>query len=87
MSRIFVVSGNHDQFRNFVRHKVAEMINEGKDVTYGHFTYVSGVDVFRGYSEVHGYFVGTFRDRPDIEDIVTHIKIVNNISYTKKLYP
>lgn len=85
--KIFVVAGNHAQFREFMKRKAGELWDQGHEVSYSNFVYVSGPEVFRGFSSVHGYFVGTFRERKDLAEIVQHIKIVNLLPYDCELFP
>ena len=48
---------------------------------------MSGPEVFRGWSEVHGVFVGSFRERSDIRDIVREIRRINNIDPGQEIVP
>lgn len=85
--KIFVIAGNQDQFKNYRNRKIVELSASGKTITLSNFVYVSGPEVFRGWNEVHGVFVGTFRDRPDIREIVRQIRIVNKIPDFIQLIP
>jgi hypothetical protein len=86
--KIFVVAGTHEQFTQFVRRKATQLWDGGNtSVTLSNFVYVSGPEVFRGFNSVHGYFVGTFRQRKDIEQILEMIRIINTLSYDHKFYP
>ena len=69
MSKIFVVAGRFDQFRIF-RHQLFEaMIEEGIEFRYQDLVYVSSSMVLRGYRDPWGYKVGTWFDRPDINEV------------------
>ena len=41
--------------------------------------YLHDVTQIRGLSQVHGVFVGSWRERPDINDIVWAIRVINNV--------
>lgn len=85
--KIFVIAGNHEQYRSFVKRKIEAMHNEGNtSMSLSHFVYVSGPEVFRGFNSVHGYFVGTFRDRHDLRQILEMLRIINTLSYDHKFY-
>lgn len=47
--------------------------------------YVSGPEIFRGHRDVHGYFVGTYWQRSDIDEVVQMIRICNNIPYDQAI--
>ena len=79
--KIFIIAGTYDQYRNWVR-KNFDRIYESdpfKSISLSNFVYVSNPDQLNGHREVHGYFVGTFRNRPDIRDIVMQIRLINSI--------
>lgn len=58
-----------------------------RSISLSDFVYLAGVEQFRGHNEVHGYFVGSFRDRPDIRDIVREIRRINNIPHNHQVIP
>lgn len=68
---ILVIAGNYEQGRNWIKEHVKRRIDAGDtDVRVIEYTYVSGIDSLRGYSDPHGYFVGDWRSRKDLRDIV-----------------
>lgn len=85
--KIFVIAGNHDQYRQFIRKKADEMWEKGQQVTLSDFVYVSGPEVLRGFNKVHGFFYGSFRERADLPEIVTLIRIINNIDPGVQIIP
>lgn len=91
--KIFVVAGNHEQYKAFAHKRLKEIFedcqNNGKmfNMSLSNFVYVSGPEVFRGWNEVHGVFTGTYRDRPDIRDIVREIRRINGIHPSQMIIP
>jgi hypothetical protein len=51
------------------------------------FAYVHDHEVLRGRSEVHGVFIGSFRNRKDLEEIVFMIRIINKIPQGVQILP
>ena len=50
--------------------------------------YLHDVAQIRGLSQVHGVFVGSWRERPDINDIVWAIRVINDKHpLSKEQYP
>ena len=88
MNKIYVVAGNKEQFNTFVRKKTYEMHQADiSEITYSHFVYVSSINQLRGLSQVHGYFVGTYRERSDLQEILDYIRIINNIPSSEYILP
>ena len=70
MSKYLVIAGNRDQFREFIGRKAKQIWEEGHtSVTLSDFLYVGGPDQLRGYSNPQGFFIGTWKERIDLEDI------------------
>jgi hypothetical protein len=87
--KFFIIAGTHEQYRNWVK-KNFDRIYESdpfKSISLSNFVYVSNPDTFLGLREVHGYFVGTFRNRPDIIPIVMRIRHINNIPDSNWVIP
>ena len=75
--KYYVVAGNHDQYKAFVHKKTQQLSEMGvTDISYSHFVYV-GADGFnlKGISNPHGWFYGTWRERSDIKNILTVLKV------------
>lgn len=69
--KVYVVAGNHNEAYEYINRKIAERISNGETVSkIGDYVYLDKVNRLRGVSNPHGVFVGTWRDRPDILDIV-----------------
>ena len=67
--RYFIVAGTHAEYKDWLSENrsrfPANNIND--------FIWVHSSDVFRGYANPHGFFIGTFRSRDDLYDIVQTI--------------
>ena len=66
-ARYFIVAGTHAEYQRWV------MSNVFRFPPSTDFMWVQGSVVFRGYTNPHGFFVGTFRSRADLYEIVTTI--------------
>lgn len=71
--KLFIVAGNREQYREWVKTNLTRFPN----ILLQNFIFVSGPEVFRGYNEVHGFYIGSYRQRPDIEEIMDMISIIN----------
>ena len=67
-SKLFVIAGTHSEYKNYVHKK----LNEGSEAFY---VYVSSVDALKGISDPHGVFIGSYKNRKDIRDILNQINI------------
>lgn len=74
---IFIVSGTYEQYKQWVRKNIDRFYAKNTSISLFNFVYVSGPEIFRGHSEVHGYYVGSYKNRPDIEQIREMIKLMN----------
>jgi len=91
--KIFVVTGTYSEFRQFMHKKLDELwkqySEEGRifNLSMSDFVYVNSTETLRGHRNIHGYFYGTFRNRPDLRDIVRFIRRTNNIPDGVQLIP
>jgi hypothetical protein len=72
--KYFIVCGNHREFRIFSKKKIHELWNSGTVVEHADFIYATP-ELIRGYRNPKGWFWGTWRDRKDIDEILTHLRI------------
>ena len=56
----FIIAGNYDQYKDWLRKKI---LSPSTHVC------VSSPAVLRGVQNPHGWFIGTWRDRDDMEEI------------------
>lgn len=75
VQKSYIVAGNMDEFRHFVARKKVEHDNNMKLMP--EYVYVHNVDRLRGLSEVHGWFIGSYEQRSDINLIKSTITIIN----------
>ena len=67
----FVVAGNYEQYRNHIR----KMRYDHKE-----YVYVSDVRQLRGREKIEGFYIGTWQDRPDIDEIKMTIAVIKERS-------
>ena len=66
IKRKYIVAGNYDQYQEYIRKK--------NDINI-EFIYVDSPNKIRGLSDIEGYYIGTYYNRPDIENIKEIIRI------------
>lgn len=77
--KYYVIAGNAIQGRDFTRRKALEMWNSGlTSISLSNFVYVFDVTVLRGVSDPHGFFIGTWRERKDIKEILYLLKVATH---------
>ena len=83
--KLFIVAGTIPEYAHWLQDnwdRIQQMgITRRQDVVF-----VSGPDTFRGCANIHGFFIGSFRERSDIKQICDMICICNNLSYQHKFY-
>lgn len=77
MAKTFVVAGSYEQFRHWRMRKIKQLSEQGASFNIQDFVYVSNVHTLFGYNEIHGVFIGSFRERSDIQEIVHIISRTN----------
>jgi hypothetical protein len=85
--KLFIIAGTRQEYEYFIRKKANELSKSGYPISLSHFVYVSSVDNLRGQRDIHGWFYGSFRKREDLHDIVTQIRVANNISAGDVILP
>jgi hypothetical protein len=81
IERYFIVAGNHSEYKDWVFKNRSRF----PDNNLNDFIYVHSLIVLRGYANPHGFFIGTFRSRVDLYDIVqTIIMCSHNMSNQNK---
>lgn len=70
----WIVAGSRAEFDEYVKKKkqMAGILREELMVEY---RYVSGVDSIRGCTITKGFYIGSYKQRPDIQAITDQIKI------------
>jgi hypothetical protein len=77
---IFVVAGNHEQAYQYINKKLEERIRNGEEVSrVDDYSYVRDVMTLKGISNPRGVFIGTWKERKDILEIVQTL-MMNSIN-------
>jgi hypothetical protein len=71
MQKLWVISGNRHEYNNYI----TEKDRKGEDMR--NLVYLTDANKLHGYSEVHGVFIGTWRNRTDINEIIYKIGTIN----------
>jgi DNA-binding cell septation regulator SpoVG len=72
----YIVAGTHAEYLDYQYRKFNEdaaLVTKPKV-----YVYVDSVHRLRGMNEVHGFFIGTYEKRADINDIKEMIHIINS---------
>lgn len=69
MKKLFVIAGNRQQYDNWC----STVIRAKRYGPETFFIYVNGADTLRGHSDPDGICVGTWQNRPDIQDILQQL--------------
>lgn len=81
--KYFVIAGNRFQATDFINKKVQQLYEMGTtSISLSNFVYVSDVSSLKGYSNPTGWFVGTWRERKDIDEIIIQLLMAKN-GFTK----
>lgn len=68
---IFVIAGNQEEAYQYINRKLEERIRNGEVVSkIDDYKYVYSIDTLRGVQNPSGVFIGSWRMRQDIFDIV-----------------
>lgn len=76
---IFVIAGNFSQYANFKKCLEEKMYNEGIVYNPTRITYISNSLYLHGLRNIHGYKVGTWYDRPDIDEIELQLRLIDSL--------
>lgn len=72
--KYFVIAGTRSEYMAFVHKKVNELFQRGQtSITFSHFVYVDSVDNLKGYSNPTGWFVGSWREKKGINEIIVQL--------------
>lgn len=72
-NKYFVIAGNRSEYMEFVTKKVNECVKSGQFISYTDFVYVDGVESLKGYSNPKGWFVGSWREKKGINEIIVQL--------------
>jgi hypothetical protein len=71
MSKYYVICGTRQEYNEFIQKKALELFGQGDtSVSLSQFVYVNSSDQLIGRVDPHGWFIGTWRDRSNIHEIL-----------------
>jgi hypothetical protein len=74
--KTFVVAGTYDQGMRWVKQNITDYATtHGSWRSLSDYIIVKDAISLRGHSDPHGVFVGTWRERKDLKDIVQSLMI------------
>jgi hypothetical protein len=56
----YIVAGNYNEYQAYVKRKPR---------IEHYYKYVAGTDTLRGLSSIDGFYIGSYKNRPDIDEI------------------
>lgn len=77
MNKYFVIAGTRSEYMEFVHKKVNELLLS-TTVSFSDFVYVDSADNLRGYSNPKGWFVGSWREKKGINEIIVCLHIAKS---------
>lgn len=76
--KIFVIAGTSSQALDWIRNNQTKRYNNGEtDIGMGDYVIVSEVNKLRGVTDPHGVFVGTWKTRVDLVQILNHLYLIS----------
>jgi len=77
-TRIFIIAGNYQQFREYQRKGYSDDL-----LLYQNLVYVSDVMTLKGIHKPRGRFIGTWYRREDLGDIIMQLRLASSIDEEK----
>lgn len=76
--KIFIVAGNATEFKSYVDRKLVEWTEYGgTDKGYfPEYVYVSNAKQLKGVQPIEGYYIGSYMERDDLDEITWCIKAI-----------
>lgn len=69
--KYFVICGTRQEFNEFIQSKALDLFGQGDtSVSLSQFVYVNSSDQLVGRVDPHGWFIGSWRDRSNIHEIL-----------------
>ena len=79
VAKIFVIAGNSSQAIKWMKGNNQKRWDNGNtSATLSDYVIVENPTIMRGYRNPHGVFIGTWKQRPDIIDIVTALTMATD---------
>lgn len=77
--KYYVVAGTRAEYNEFIKRKTIELYDSGiVDISLSHFVYAD-ISNLKGISNPRGFFIGTWKERHDIVNIVLQLRMVTHI--------
>lgn len=76
---IFVIAGNFSQYAYFKKRLEEKMYDEGIAYDARQIIYISDIRYLLGRINIHGYKVGTWRERQDISEIELQLRLIDSL--------
>jgi hypothetical protein len=76
---ILIIAGNYSEYANYKRHKLnLALMNDdaGLGMEIQSYRYVDNANSIRGMRDVNGVFIGSWRSRKDILEIVANLRFL-----------
>lgn len=74
--KTFVVAGNIQQANDWVKKDLEKRKNNGvTTLSWSDYCIVTDAKRIRGIDNPHGVFIGTWRERPDLRDIISILMV------------
>lgn len=71
MNKTFVIAGNQYEAEYWIKQNLEKRYNAGEtSLSKSHYVYVADTVYLRGVRDPHGVFIGSWRDRVDILEIL-----------------
>jgi len=68
--KIFVIAGTFIEANEWIKQDIEKKYPNDPSVTFSNYVYVYAPSRLRGLNDPHGVFIGTWRSRKDIKEIV-----------------
>ena len=76
MNKIYVIAGTAREATEWMKNNLQKRIlNRENVIGMSEYAYVTGVDTLRGIRNPHGVFIGSWKERLDIFDIVIQLMV------------
>ena len=81
MSKIFVIAGNRAEADQWIKSHLEKRAMSGvTTLSWSDYVVVTDVTRLKGYSDPHGVFIGTWRQRKDMEGIFQQLLVSHDIT-------
>ena len=81
MSKIFVIAGTVSEAEQWIKGNLEKRKNDGvTTLSWSDYVIVRDPTKLKGYSQPHGVFIGSWRDRKDMEEIFQILLLNHGIS-------